>query len=327
MPTTLTIKPIHSRYDLPRAVCSYGYFILMPNIWSPEKQTLSRPIDLAEGIATFTIAQPAGEGSAVKAKANRALSRTEITEARLKLTRMLRTDDDTIDRFHKLDPRWKKDNRGLLFRSPTFYEDVIRTVTNCNITWPGTCLMNERLCSVINPAFPRAEQLARRRPASLRERCKVGYRDVRIVELCKMFSSGEIEAEWYEDPARTDDEIRAALLKLPGIGPFAAANILQLLGRYAHIPLDTESVRHGRQVLNMEGTSASIMKRVDKHFSEFEEQKFRSYWCELWSFYEKKKGPAWTWEPRTTGRSFTSAQMRTRKKKVSSRKKTRASKQ
>ena len=33
------------------------------------------------------------------------------------------------------------------------------------------------------------------------------------------------------------------LLALPGIGPYAAANIMQLLGRYADIPHDTESIR------------------------------------------------------------------------------------
>jgi hypothetical protein len=43
------------------------------------------------------------------------------------------------------------------------------------------------------------------------------------------------------------------LIALPGVGPYAAANIMQLLGRYHRLPLDTESVAHGRNVLGLKG--------------------------------------------------------------------------
>lgn len=34
------------------------------------------------------------------------------------------------------------------------------------------------------------------------------------------------------------------LLQLPGIGPYGACNLLQLLGCYSHVPCDSETVRH-----------------------------------------------------------------------------------
>jgi 3-methyladenine DNA glycosylase/8-oxoguanine DNA glycosylase len=158
----------------------------------------------------------------------------------------------------------------------------------------------------------------------------VGYRDARIVELARMFAagrrasapgragatqadaaSGAIDSEFFEryeaEGGASDDDLFELLQEWPGIGPYAAANILQLLGRYSRLPLDTESVRHGRTVLGMKGNSARIMRRMHRHFDPFGAHKFRAYWFELWCYYEVKRGPAWTWERETTGKTFTAA--------------------
>jgi 3-methyladenine DNA glycosylase/8-oxoguanine DNA glycosylase len=215
-------------------------------------------------------------------------------------------------------------------RSPTFFEDVIKTVTSCNVTWPSTVNMNRRLCeamgSMASPgpstrshpggahfvhSFPAPERLARVRAATLRSRCSVGYRDARIIELARLFTlssvRGGIDSAWFENPGTSDDAIHAALLELPGIGPYAAANIMQLLGRYARLPLDTESLRHAKSILGMTGSEREILKRMHTHYAPFGEHAFRSYWLELWEFYESHRGPAWTWERETTGKSFTAA--------------------
>ena len=92
-------------------------------------------------------------------------------------------------------------------RSPTFFEDVIKTVTSCNVTWPSTVVMNIRLCEVVGRggAFPTPRRLARTRPATLRARCRVGYRDQRIIELSRMFASGVSKCifEGTDVPGRT----------------------------------------------------------------------------------------------------------------------------
>lgn len=314
MGTRLTIQA-PADYDFRRDVCSYGYFLLSPNHWEPASRTLSRPLDLAGEaghggggeIATVRIGQPGGKGTGIVLEAERRLSRAEQAEAKRQVTRMLRLDDETVGAFHKADPRWKKSGRGRLFRSPSFFEDVIKTVTSCNVTWPSTIQMNRRLCEVINPAFPSAAQMARRRPETLRARCRVGYRDKRMVELGKLVAGGEVDPEWFEDRSNPDDAVYKALLALPGIGPYGASNIMQLLGRYSKVAIDTESVRHGRVVLGMTGTPKEIEKKVAAHFEPFGEHRFRSYWFELWDFYEQKHGPAWTWERDSTGRLFTAA--------------------
>lgn len=316
MGSRFTIDPPDD-FVLARDVCSYGYFLLAPNRWDPFRRTFTRPLDLEGGVATLTIAQPdatpgvdrpAGAGSPLRIVADRALSRRERSAAGRHVARMLRLDED-VRAFHLVDPRWASSGRGRLFRGPTLFEDVVKTVTSCNVTWPGTVRMNRRLCEVINPAFPSPGQLARRRPETLRARCAVGYRDRRLVELARLFASGAADAAWFEAPERTDDELRGALLELPGVGPYAAANIMQLLGRYSRIAFDTESVRHGRATLGMTGEPREIEARLMRHYEPFGDQRFRSYWFELLAHYEAHRGPAWTWDPDAVGASFTAAKL------------------
>lgn len=306
-------------YLLSRDVCSYGYFLLSPNHWSPGESAFTTTMNVGERAVTVRVTQPqstAGGGLSVRVDAR--LGKDEQAVLRARLVRMLRLDEtaEYIGAFHAVDKRFRASGRGRLMRSPTFFEDVIKTVTSCNVTWPSTIIMNRRLCEVAGArsasglfAFPTAEKLARIKPATLRARCSVGYRDARIVELAKMHARGEVVPAWFEDPATKDEDVWEALLELPGIGPYAAANIMQLLGRYGRLPLDTESVRHGRDVLGFKGTPAQIMKRVHAHFEPFGVHAFRSYWFEVWAFYEQKRGPAWTWERETTGKTFTAAKL------------------
>lgn len=307
MGSRLRITPA-PEYHLPRDVCSYGYFVLAPNLWDPDEQALRRPLALSGGVATARVGQPGGTGAAVHARFDRALSRGERAEARAMLTRMLRLDED-LSEFHAADPRWRRSGRGRLFRSPSFFEDLIKTVTSCNVAWPSTVSMNRRLCEAFNPAFPQPAQLRRRRPATLRARCGVGYRDARIVELARLVDSGELDVARLEDPATTDEEAHKTLLALPGVGPYAAANVMMLLGRYGRLAIDTETLRHARTTLGMDGDDRALARRVEAHYERFGEQKFRSYWFELWSFYEDRKGPAWRWRPKEVAGAFTASRL------------------
>lgn len=329
--TTLTLQT-PADYLLARDACSYGYFLLEPNHWHPDTLTFRTTLLTHDGPTTLLIRQkntprsadavrstkraPGKPGEPLVARADRSLSRASRADVRTQLTRILRLDEphSTIKDFHKLDPRFKRSGRGRLMRSPTLFQDVIRTVTSCNVTWPSTVRMNRRLCETLGErspsgryTFPTARKLSRTRPATLRARCAVGYRDQRITDLAKIFA--RCDHAHLEHPDVPIDELESILLSWPGIGPYAAANILQLLGRYERLPLDTESVRHAKTVLGWTGSSPALMKRLDKHFEPMKHHRFRSYWFELWDYYESKRGPAWTWERDTTGTSFTAAQL------------------
>jgi len=312
--TRLTITP-PADYDLARDACSYGYFRLWPNRWDAETQTFHRVLDLEEGPARVAISQ-SKPGGPLRIVADRRLSRPEQGEAKRGISRMLRLDEsaEVIGAFHAVDGRWKGSGHGRLMRSPTLFEDIVKTVTSCNVQWSSTIFMNRRLCEVLGTpvaskrrddplpthTFPDAPRLARTKASTLRRRCRLGYRDQRLVDLARLFAPRgkrppEIDEAWLEDPATPADELHATLLSLPGIGPYAAANIMQLLGRYERLPLDSEAVRHGRTVLGFDGTDAQVMRQVERHFAPFGEHTFRSYWFELWTHYERKAGPACSW--------------------------------
>jgi 3-methyladenine DNA glycosylase/8-oxoguanine DNA glycosylase len=315
--------PTPRDYTLRRDVCSYGYFLLSPNRWDVGRRVIGRVLSLGDRPVYAEISQNGPRGTPLTVITSRSLGKPARRQAEAQLTRMLRLDEDTplIRAFHKVDPRFKRAGRGRLFRSASLFEDVIKTVTSCNVTWPNTVQMNVRLCEalgdrvefrgVMHYGFPRAEKVARTRPQVLRARCRVGYRDARIVELARLFtlpvSRGGIDEAWLTSPQTADDDVFRALVDLPGIGPYAAANIMQLMGRYGRLPLDTESVRHGRTLLGFAGTPAQVMKKVHSHFAPFGAHAFRSYWFELWDFYESKHGRAWTWERDSTGKLFTAA--------------------
>lgn len=313
--STITIRP-PADYDLARDVCSYGYFVLLPNYWDVGRQSLSRVLEFDESPSACVIDQRS-DGS-LRVRFDRRLTREEQGSAREQIARMLglAVDAETIRAFHTLDPRWKKSGRARLFRSPTLFEDVIKTVTSCNVAWPNTVNMNRRLCEVCGRksasgaySFPSARKLARTRVGTLRGRCRVGYRDQRMVDLARMFVRGEINEAWLDDPGTHDDEVFKFLITLPGIGPYAAGNIMQLLGRCSRLAIDTETIRHAKKVLGYEGTDAQITRKIRAHYEPFGDHQFRSYWFELWQFYESKAGPSHTWERDQVSTTFTAANL------------------
>ncbi|GAB4385492.1 MAG: hypothetical protein Kow0022_11560 [Phycisphaerales bacterium] len=297
MGTRLTIRA-PGDYVLRRDVCSYGYFRLAPDRWEAATQTLRTVLDLEEGPARIRIVEH--QRGVLTASSDRALTRLEQRSARARIRRMLRLDEteEDIARFHQVDPRWKQSGRGRLFRSPTLFQDVVRTVTSCNVTWSSTVNMNRRLCEVLgrSGAFPRAERLARARPGTLRGRCRVGYRDQRLIELAQLFVRGGIDEEWLQAPQTPDEDVYRFLLTLPGVGPYAAGNIMQLLGRYSRLAVDSELLRHAREVLGFAGEDAAVVRQVQAHYERFGAQKFRSYWLEVWTQYDAQAGPAHLWE-------------------------------
>jgi len=325
--TTLTITT-PADFRLARDYCSYGYFLLEPNHWEPESGTVSRVLTLEHGPAHVEITQPerVPEGKSrpkplpkLRCRFDKAITKSEQADARAQISRMLRLDltHDDAKSFHRVDPRWKRIGRARLSRSPSLFEDIIKTVTSCNVAWPSTIHMNRRFCEVLggtsptgHHSFPSAEKIARTRAGTLRGRIRVGYRDQRMIDLARLCTRGEIDEAWLTDPATSDDECFKFLLTLPGIGPYAAGNIMQLLGRYSRLALDSESVRHGKTVLGMTGTDANILKKMARHYEPFGDHRFQSYWFELWDWYESKKGRSWTWRKKETATAFTASKLK-----------------
>jgi len=73
---------------------------------------------------------------------------------------------------------------------------------------------------------------------------------------------GRAKIEELEDKSLTDEEILERLRALPGLGPFSAANMLQLLGRFSRIACDSETVRHLRARHKREDCTATNVEII-----------------------------------------------------------------
>lgn len=286
-----------SGFELSAAVCSYGFMMLAPNSWDPLQGEFSRPLRLQNDTAVMvTIRQAAPQRLEVHipAKIGQLCAADELAlkEQVVRMLRLFEADADVARRFAALCPDLATGGPvGRLFRSPSLFEDLVKTVTLCNCGWSRTISMNQALCKKIGKgAFPTARELARVSPRSLQRSCGVGYRAERIVHLARACFRGKVDLSAMDASGATT-EVEEQIEGLYGFGPFAVANALQLLGNYEHIPADSETVRHLTQVRRCRGVTLenvqNVATRVYKKYAPFQ---FLRYWTELWRAYETRMG-------------------------------------
>ena len=153
------------------------------------------------------------------------------------------------------DLAWACSGAGRMMRSPTVFEDVIKTVCTTNCTWTATERMVGALVehlgepapdappgSPAGHAFPSAARMAAADERFYRDVARAGYRGPRLRALALAVAAGglDLEALLGTPPAELpDDEAERRLLELPGLGPYAAAHVMMLVGRHSRLVLDS----------------------------------------------------------------------------------------
>ena len=315
---TLTLR-VPKGFDLPRTVCSYGYFLLAPNFWDPRERTLSRPLHLHDGSPVNAVIRQKGSADrGLRIDLDATVRGAERSFVLGQVRRMLRLDEDVRPwqrTLKKVDPKLAKVAVGRMFRSPTLFEDLVKTVTSCNVNWPNTRTMNRQLClNFGGGAFPLPEQLAAASEADLKELGRVGYRAGRIRELSRRVVDGELDLDALDDPTRPTEELFDAFKALPGLGPYAAGNLCHLVGRYDRLAIDTETRRHfclhhgaDRPASTDAAGNRALDERITAHYAAADPFAFKHFWAEMWADFEVRFGPAWSWDRATTGASFTAS--------------------
>jgi 3-methyladenine DNA glycosylase/8-oxoguanine DNA glycosylase len=164
--------------------------------------------------------------------------------------------DEKLAGFHQLRAelngwslRLPASGGGRLLRCPTLFEDIVYTLCTTNIAWSGTIRMVDRLVSHLGEsfpdhderrAFPTAEAIARAGPEFLRQETGLGYRSDYVWELAAAVAEERLDLQTFDDPALPTESLEPALRQLKGVGPYAAATILMILGRYEHLAIDSE---------------------------------------------------------------------------------------
>lgn len=115
-------------------------------------------------------------------------------------------------------------------------------------------------------------------PAFLKKRCRAGYRAQRIHSLAAKVVSGELNLELLERKIEENKEqnamwVYAQLLAIEGVGPYSAANMMQLLGDFSFLPVDTEVIRHFRLHHLQKYTRKAKVKKEEVEEKDEEEDK------------------------------------------------------
>jgi len=197
--------------------------------------------------------------------------------------------------------RAQKLAHGRVLRSPTLFEDVIKTILTTNTLWAATKNMTLKLVNELGEplqsagrvvpndregrtetkAFPTPESIAASSPDFLKEKIRVGYRAPAIYQLAVRIASGKFDLEALKTSELPTLELRKELLTINGAGPYAAANLLMILGRHDFIPIDSYALK---MVSNEWYRGEPITaKEVEKRFEKWGEFKGLAFWFWDWN--------------------------------------------
>jgi 3-methyladenine DNA glycosylase/8-oxoguanine DNA glycosylase len=226
-------------------IFSHGWVFLKPFYWDNDKSelTLKTLIDKSKK-AILSIKFKNGF-LLIKINAFRnQLTSEERSKIKGIVRHIFRLDED-FGGFYEIcrnDPQLNfvsKTNSGRLLRSPTVFEDIIKTICTTNCSWSNTKMMVSNLCDLDDGFFPSPKTIQKAGIKNLQNKCRVGYRAKPIYEFSERVNNGGFDPDslLYE---QNIDQIKETLLSFNGIGNYSANHILMLLGYYSEIPVDSE---------------------------------------------------------------------------------------
>jgi 3-methyladenine DNA glycosylase/8-oxoguanine DNA glycosylase len=244
--------------DLWRAIQSHGLVDLPPMRIDDEARALEITVPLPGTRPRTARISEGSEGYARVTVLGRAPGSRAADDLLAAVAYVLRLDED-LSPFYAAaaaDPQlaWVIRGAGRLVRSPTVFEEVVKTICTTNCAWSATERMVGALVEHLGEraagapdgpygrAFPTPEAMAEADEAFYRDVARAGYRGAYLRTLAADVASGTLDLEALGQASRdelSDDELAARLLALPGVGPYAAAHIMLLLGRYSRLVLDS----------------------------------------------------------------------------------------
>jgi 3-methyladenine DNA glycosylase/8-oxoguanine DNA glycosylase len=243
------------RVDYVRLLNSHGLAELPPMRIDQQARTLSVTLPVGVGRPRTVHVRSGRPGFVEMTVDGRAPSATVLAELQAKVAHILRLDED-LSPFYGMvaddpDLSWvAAAGAGRMIRSATVFEEVVKTVCTTNCAWSATIRMvtalvehlGERAANAppgpLGRAFPSPATMAGASDAFYRDVVRAGYRGPYLRSLARSVADGEVDLESLPNEP-SDDEVEARLLALPGVGPYAAAHVMLMLGRYSRLILDS----------------------------------------------------------------------------------------
>jgi len=288
------ILPALPPFSLPSVSKSHGWLRLAPFAADEHGARLSRVERLHSRRVVELVIQEANGG--VTVDVSNKPSQTELDEVADKVTWMLGLDQD-LSAFYAVarsEPKLAQVEdlaQGRVLRSPSVFEDVVKTILTTNTSWAGTIRMVEALVSQFGDplpedpsrrSFPTSDQLAALDDQTLRSVARLGYRAPYVLELARGVASGDLDLESLQTTGDPTEQVRAGLLGINGVGAYSAANLLIMLGRYGYIPVDSWA----RKLVAHEWHAGEPVgdAEVEAAFDHWGKWKGLAYWFWDWSY-------------------------------------------
>jgi 3-methyladenine DNA glycosylase/8-oxoguanine DNA glycosylase len=277
--------------DLWRTISSHGVADLPPNLIDNEARTLEVTVRVARGRPRTAVVSQGRRGYA------RVTTKSGSAEVVLATIRQMQRLDEDLSPFYEVardDPElaWAARGAGRLLRSPTVFEDVVKTICTTNCAWSATVRMVSAIvehlgapAAGVSPgpfgrAFPRPEAMAEAGEDFYKEIARAGYRGAYLRSLSASVADGELDLEAFAAPAAElpDDELAARLLALPGVGPYATAHMMMLLGRYSPLILDSWT---RPKYLRVSGARRAKDSTIERRFRRYGPYAGLAFWLYL----------------------------------------------
>lgn len=272
--------------DFARTLLSHGVADLPPNVIAKDGSKLETVLP-AGGRAMLVELRRSGSDRARIIAA----SPDDRPELLARIRHMLRLDED-LSTFYLAAAKqptlaWVTGGAGRMLRSPTVFEDLVKTICTTNCTWSATERMVGAIVSVLGTpadgaserrAFPTPAQLADAGDDFFKDVAKAGYRGPYLRTIATDVAEGRLDLEAFNDPGLPDDEVAERLLALPGVGPYATAHMMMLIGRYRRLILDSWTRPTYRR---LSGRPRVTDKGIERAFRRYREFAGLAFWLTL----------------------------------------------
>jgi len=279
--------------DLRRTLSSHGVAHLTPNVVDEEAWTLQTTLAPNGRAWTLRLSDGARRHARVEFVDGRVPARDRA--ALLATVRhMLRLDED-LSHFYALvaedgDLAWATSGAGRMLRGPTVFEDVVKTVCTTNCAWSGTVRMVNALVEHLGVegrhgrTFPEPAAMAEAPDDFYVDVARAGYRGPYLRAIARAVADRTLDLEELDGRSDLpDEEVADRLLALPGVGPYAAAHVMMLLGRYGRLILDSWTrPKYAQLTGRKKAVADNTIERRFRRYGEFAGLAFWLYLTRDW---------------------------------------------
>lgn len=281
--------PVPKDFNFKRTAISHGWYDLQPFEFDKDNWILTRVISITNQKAvTVSISE---SKQAIKVKAPDSIGKRAAEKIARDVRHVFRLDDEmtlfyTLAAGHTEFDWIARVGAGRLLRSPSVFEDLVKSVCTTNCSWALTDKMVTSLVGKLGVAskdgrraFPTPEAMAAQPESFFRDEVRAGYRSSYLKEMAERVASGEIDPESWLASEKPTLELKREMKQIKGVGDYAAENLLKLIGRYEGLALD--SWLRAQFARKRNKGRATDDKKIERYYSKFGEWRGLALWCDM----------------------------------------------